>query len=84
MYYVYLLKSLKDHELYTGFTNDLRRRFAEHQQGKNESTRYRRPFVLIYYEAYASESDARLRERRLKLNGKALGQLETTDHKESA
>ena len=51
MYYVYVLKSLKDGDLYTGSTNNLKRRFEEHNLGKEKSTRYRRPFELIYYEA---------------------------------
>lgn len=42
MYYVYLLKSLKDKDLYTGSTEDLKRRFREHQQGSSIATRDRR------------------------------------------
>lgn len=75
MFYVYLIKSKKDGELYTGFTNDLKRRLLEHNQGLNESTKYRGPFELIYYEAYKSEEDARAREHNLKLRANALGQL---------
>lgn len=75
MYYLYVLKSKKDEKLYTGSTNDLKRRFSEHNDGKVKSTKARRPFVLIYYEAYASGKDARRREFSLKKNGKALGQL---------
>jgi len=66
MYYVYLIKSKKDNKLYIGLTNDLRKRFSEHNQGLNQSTKYRRPFELIYYEAYKSSKDARIREIRLK------------------
>ena len=39
MYYVYVLKSRKDEKLYTGYTNDLRRRLAEHDKGENKATR---------------------------------------------
>lgn len=66
MYYVYLLKSQKDNKLYIGLTNDLRKRFSEHNQGLNKSTQYRRPLNLIYYEAYASTKDAKIREQKLK------------------
>ena len=66
MYYVYVLKSQKDEKLYTGYTNDLRRRLAEHENGKNKATRSRLPLNLIYYEAYASQADAKAREFRLK------------------
>ena len=66
MFYVYVLKSLKDNKLYIGYTNDLKRRFKEHNDGENVSTKSRRPFVLIYYEAYLSQKDAREREKKLK------------------
>lgn len=66
MYYVYVLKSDKDESLYIGYTNDLKRRFVEHNQGKNTSTKHKTPFQLIYYESYRSQSDAKHRERQLK------------------
>lgn len=75
MYYVYILKSKKDLKLYFGSTNDLRRRFKEHNDGKVFSTKSRTPFVLIYYEAYKSEKDARKRESNLKLRSRAYTQL---------
>ncbi len=71
MFYVYVLKSLKDEELYIGSTNNLKRRFAEHQKGESFSTKLRLPFELIYYEAYKNEKDAREREQGLKLRGNA-------------
>lgn len=75
MFYVYILKSKKDLQLYTGSTNNLKRRLAEHNDGKVISTRSRRPFELIYYEAYKAEIDARHRESNLKLRSRALEQL---------
>lgn len=71
MIYVYVLKSLKDEELYIGSSNNLKRRLNEHHKGKAFSTQFRRPFELIYYEAYKDEKDARERERALKLRGNA-------------
>ncbi|MEM7436996.1 MAG: GIY-YIG nuclease family protein [Myxococcota bacterium] len=66
MHYVYVLRSLKDGHLYTGYTADLRARFAAHRTGKSRHTRRRRPLKLIYYEAYLLEDDARSREAFLK------------------
>ncbi|MFA4818233.1 MAG: GIY-YIG nuclease family protein [Patescibacteria group bacterium] len=66
MFYVYILKSLQDGELYTGFTNNLRKRFVKHQTGKVFSTQNSRPFRLIYYEACLAKEDAQNRERFLK------------------
>ena len=66
MFYLYVLKSKSDEKLYTGYTNDLRRRFSEHNAKMSKSTKGRVPFELIYYEAYISQRDAKLRESRLK------------------
>ena len=74
MFYVYLIKSKKDDNLYIGSTNDLKRRLLEHNGGLNFSTKFRRPFELIYYEAYKSEEGARMQEHNLKLGANALGQ----------
>ena len=51
MHYLYILQSEKDKDFYTG---------------KNFSTAPRRPFKLIYYEAYLLKQDAEERERYLK------------------
>lgn len=75
MYYVYILLSLRDSNIYTGFTSDLKRRYQQHQDGKVSSTKNRQPLKLIYYEAYLSESDARKREIYLKAGGKAKSEL---------
>ncbi len=66
MYYVYILLSEIDGNLYTGSTNDLRRRIKEHDSGSVVSTAKRRPLKLIYYEACMNEVDARKREKYLK------------------
>lgn len=75
MFYVYVLQSKKDGNCYTGSTNNLRRRFEEHNSGKVFSTKPRIPFELVYYEAYKSENDARKRESNLKLRSRAFTQL---------
>lgn len=75
MHYMYILKSAVDGNLYVGSTNDLKRRIQEHQVGKSFATSPRRPFTLVYYEAYGAEKDARRRESSLKLRGRARAQL---------
>jgi len=75
MHYVYILKSKTDNNFYTGSTNNLKRRFYEHNSGLVFSTKTRKPFELIYYEAYRDEKDARKREKNLKLKSKAFVQL---------
>jgi len=66
MYYTYVLQSTKDTAFYTGFTQDLKLRFEQHNKGFVESTRDRRPFELIYYEACLHRDDAMRREKYLK------------------
>jgi predicted GIY-YIG superfamily endonuclease len=67
MYYTYIIKNKITDKLYIGSTNDLKRRFVEHQK--------RIPSILVYYEAFVSEDDARIREKRLKYFGKAYQEL---------
>lgn len=66
MYYTYVLLSEKDGKQYVGYTRNLKLRFEQHNMGQVQSTRHRRPFKLIYYEACLIEEDAKKRERYLK------------------
>src|SRR3989337_97040 len=65
MYYTYVLQSIKDHRWYTGCTDDLRKRFKQHNQSEVLSTEGRGPSDLIYYEASRNKDDAFARERFL-------------------
>jgi putative endonuclease len=69
MIFVYVLQSEMDSGLYIGMTADLGRRFEEHQGGESKSTKGRRPWRLIYYEAYLDSADAGGREVFLKSGG---------------
>ena len=60
------MQSAQDKQFYTGFTKDLKLRFEQHNKGKIESTKNRRPFDLIYYEACLDRDDAVNREKYLK------------------
>ncbi|RJQ35941.1 GIY-YIG nuclease family protein [Candidatus Parcubacteria bacterium] len=66
MYYVYVLKSLNSGRLYTGFTQDLRKRLSEHHGSNRGGTKYRRPYELIYYEACLNKEDVKSWEVYLK------------------
>ena len=66
MFYVYVLQSESDWGLYIGMSGDLKRRCREHQNGESKSTKGRRPWKLIYYEAYLEMLDAIGREEFLK------------------
>ena len=75
MFWVYILKSKIDGELYIGSTDNLPRRIAEHNSKKVFSTKARAPFRLVYCEGYTIEEEARHRESNLKLRARALRQL---------
>jgi len=66
MFYTYVLQSKKDGKQYTGATNDLRKRFSQHQKNQVLSTKGRGPFEIIYYEACLNSHDAFAREKYLK------------------
>jgi putative endonuclease len=65
--YVYILECA-DKSFYIGVTNDVERRFNEHQNGRNEEcyTYKRRPVTLVYYESYRDYKQAIRREKQLK------------------
>ena len=62
MYYVYILKSKLTDDLYKGCTEDLKKRFDEHNSGKVKSTKPFRPWTLVYYEAHLNKTLARKAE----------------------
>ena len=72
MYTAYVLRSLKNGRIYKGFTSrPMPERLGEHNRGYPEGWSSRnRPFELVYQESFASEAEARAKERFLK-SGKA-------------
>ena len=66
MFFVYILQSISANRFYIGSTNNIIRRFHQHQNNQVKSTRNRGPWQMAYYEMYASRSEAVLRERQLK------------------
>ncbi len=66
MWYIYILRSLKNNRVYTGSTNNLERRLMEHNSGHSKYTSLTRPFELIYKEDFTTRLEARQRELFLK------------------
>tara|TARA_Y100000310_G_C20196474_1_gene584902 strand:+ start:250 stop:507 length:258 start_codon:yes stop_codon:yes gene_type:complete len=67
-YFVYILRTSAN-TLYTGQTNNLKRRLEEHKKKSARSARYLRrfpSFELVYSESYSSRKEAMRREIRLK------------------
>ena len=73
MWYVYFLKSINKNFIYVGSTDNLKRRFDEHNDGLCQSTKSYRPFELNAYIAVLTERKARELEKYFKSgSGKAV------------
>ncbi len=66
MYYVYILKSLKDEGYYIGCTKNINKRIYEHNKGKTRSLKNRRPLILVYIEKHDNVNNAYKREKEIK------------------
>jgi predicted GIY-YIG superfamily endonuclease len=66
MWYVYILRSIIDKNLYIGSTNNILRRLTEHNSGKVDSTKNRIPFNLEAYIAVKDKAKAIELEQYLK------------------
>ena len=66
MYYTYVLWDAQGKRFYIGYTENIRRRIAEHLSGKNHTTLRYESYHLIFYEAFISKDDAVRREKYFK------------------
>lgn len=70
-YYAYMARCV-DNTLYSGYTNDLRQREQDHNEGKGARyTRGRGPVKIVYSEGFVNRSDAMKRECAFKKMSKA-------------
>lgn len=66
-YYVYIITTKTNSVLYTGMTNNLKRRLREHREGKYKGFSWRYNVSrLVYYELTDSAASARMREKQIK------------------
>ncbi len=64
--YTYIVKC-SDKTLYTGWTNNLKKRLEAHNSGKGAKyTKTRRPVELVYFEEYDTKQEAMKREYAIK------------------
>ena len=66
MYYVYAISSLERSYIYVGLSDDVDRRFSEHNTGRNKTTKPYLPFRLIFVEGCTTREDARRLEKYYK------------------
>ncbi|OGF99214.1 hypothetical protein A2Y99_04515 [Candidatus Gottesmanbacteria bacterium RBG_13_37_7] len=66
MWYIYILLC-RDRSLYTGITDNPKRRFQEHKSGKGSRyTRSHKPVKIIHLEKHKTKSEALKREMEIK------------------
>ncbi len=65
-YHVYILKNLKDGNLYIGSTANLKERVKRHSAGLVRATKTRRPLMLIHSEKFSTRAEAARRETYFK------------------
>ena len=83
-YYVYIMTNKTNRVLYTGITNDLKRRVYEHKAKLVEGfTKKYNVNRLVYYEASREVESAILREKQIKggSRGKKIRLVETINPK---
>jgi putative endonuclease len=66
MHFVYVIKSTEYNWTYVGSTADIQKRLSQHNSGAVRSTKYRRPYILIYHESFDTALEARTREKAIK------------------
>ncbi|MFA7298113.1 MAG: GIY-YIG nuclease family protein [Candidatus Absconditabacterales bacterium] len=57
---------MKNGKHYIGSTNNVERRFNEHQRGKVASTKHNRPLQLLFYKRFITKEEAHTKELWLK------------------
>jgi len=66
-YYVYILTNKNNRVLYTGVTNDLKKRVYEHKEKFVDGfTKKYNVSKLVYYEIFEDPENAILREKKIK------------------
>lgn len=66
MYYVYILKSLKNNEKYIGYSTNLKERLKQHNRKQSNYTSYHGPYKIIWYSAFIDKEKAQNFEKYLK------------------
>ena len=83
-YYVYIMTNKHNKVLYTGITNDLKRRVYQHKEKLvNGFTKKYNITKLVYYEVFQDPENAILREKQIKAGSrqKKIDLINSTNRK---
>ena len=77
MYVVYAISSETHNYIYVGLTKNIDLRLKRHNDGRERTTKFYRPFELIYLEDCRTRPEARVREKYWKsgIGKEKLGKL---------
>ena len=66
MYNVYILQSEKNHSYYIGSAKNIQSRLKQHNNGNVASTRYKKPYKLVFSQEFPTKEDAQRNEKKIK------------------
>lgn len=66
-YFVYIIRSTLKNWNYVGFTSNIESRLSQHNNGEVKSTRFYKPFSLIFVQMVSNSLEARKLELFLKV-----------------
>lgn len=58
MFFVYIIKSLKNGDIYVGSTDNVVKRIGQHNNGKVKSTKFYRPWEFLEYKEFQTRAEA--------------------------
>ena len=66
MFFLYIIQSILDGSFYVGVTDDPPWRLFRHNDGWSRSTKAKRPWKIVYLEAFSTKTETLRREREIK------------------
>ncbi len=66
MFHLYILISKNFGTYYIGVSGDVEKRLKMHNNGMVRSTKYKKPWVVVYIKSFSTLGEARREELRLK------------------
>lgn len=64
--YVYILQSIENYSYYIGSSTNVWNRLKQHNNGQVKSTKYKRPYKLVFYQEFDNIDIARKIEYKIK------------------
>ncbi len=69
-YFVYIIQSQLDFTFYKGSSENPLERLEQHNMGQTPSTKFKRPWKLLYIEQLPTKREMLIREKKLKRGNK--------------